>query len=304
MTCHHYRYHKGDTQREKLISRTSTYIKNSKPHSINHNIKLNVTGNKLFSTCDRLVKLPKCNETSVKTRKVTLIPSTTGFYFKNNWRSLICHKETFNSKQKVEVLRHKLIHFIGDSTLRQWYDYLYLNIGASFKGYQIGPKGVFKQSYDKQNNISMIFSFHGFPIRGVLNRVQYIDYIANQLDALIGGDETIIVITIWAHFTVNNLDFYRQRIETIKRSIIRLLVRSPTTQIFIKSANTRDENSVAMSNVYAYQLEQLMRETMGALSSVIILDTWDMTMGHKSGFKVHPEEDVIRSEMDMFLSYL
>ena len=58
------------------------------------------------------------------------------------------------------------------------------------------------------------------------------------------------------------------------------------------------------SNVYGYQLENIMRETMRALSSVIILDTWDMTIGHKSGFNIHPAGDVIRNEIDMFLSYL
>ena len=304
MSCQNYRYHYGYTVREKVISRTDDYIINTKPHSIKHNIKFDVNGNQLFSKCLSRSKLPKCNQLLVKTDEVQSLPLVTGFYYRNKWYSLFCKKQTFNSNEMVQILRNKRLYFYGDSTLRQWYDYLYSTIGTSIVGDAIG--GFAKQSFDQKNNITMTFSFHGFPIRGRLINVEIFDYIANRLDAVIGGDDAIIVLTIWAHFTVTNLDFYRQRIETIKRSIVRLLVRYPNTKIFIKSANTREEDAVSMSNWYAYQLDQLMRETMSNLSSssVILIDAWDMTMGHNCKFSIHPVNNVIRNEIDLFLSYL
>ena len=97
-------------------------------------------------------------------------------------------------------------------------------------------------------NLSLTFTFHGFPVRSSHYTTSSIDYIANRLDALqIGGPNVIIVLTIWAHFTASSLEFYRERLLSIRDSIIRLQTRHPGTRVFIKSANTREKGLATLS---------------------------------------------------------
>nr|XP_032837362.1 NXPE family member 3-like [Petromyzon marinus] len=52
-------------------------------------------------------------------------PSPSGHYFNNAWRSVLCDNRPFDSPADVrKCLRHKEVIFLGDSTIRQWWEYL------------------------------------------------------------------------------------------------------------------------------------------------------------------------------------
>ncbi|XP_066578561.1 NXPE family member 3 isoform X1 [Amia ocellicauda] len=52
-------------------------------------------------------------------------PVPAGFYFQDRWTSLVCSARSFSSaEQIVGCLKDKQLYMMGDSTLRQWFEYL------------------------------------------------------------------------------------------------------------------------------------------------------------------------------------
>jgi hypothetical protein len=52
-------------------------------------------------------------------------PKPSGFYYQNTWHSLSCSGRTFPTADSIlGCLAGRVVHMIGDSTLRQWWEYL------------------------------------------------------------------------------------------------------------------------------------------------------------------------------------
>ncbi|XP_072041284.1 NXPE family member 3-like [Amphiura filiformis] len=311
MPCSAYDYGRGDTEREVLYDDSKLYFKSSKGFDYVKNIQprvINVVNNTdqnpslsgSFSTCEFTKRLPMCNSNE---RGGMFSPnSASGLYYKNVWVSLQCKKLKFDRNKMIQILQNKTMVFFGDSTVRQW---LELIADTLWNETCITQLHATKFGYSAKYNISLAFTFHGFPIRGSHSTASSVEYIANRLDALkTGGPNVIIVLTIWAHFTTTTLEFYQNRLLSIKNAIIRLQKRYPGTRIFIKSANTREKVVVSMSNWYAWECDQLMRMTLGNIPGITIIDVWSMTTGHYTGFHVHPDKTVVRNEVDMLLSFI
>ncbi|XP_072043970.1 NXPE family member 3-like [Amphiura filiformis] len=314
MPCSAYDYGRGDTEREVLYddsklyfksSKGFDYVKNIQPRVINV-VNMDQTGGQprylsgLFSTCEFTKKLLMCNTTE---RGGMFSPSSaSGVYYKNVWVSLQCKKSKFDKNKIIRILENKTMLFFGDSTVRQWLELITDTLWNETCFKQLGAT---KLGYSTQYNMSFAFTFHGFPVRGKHSTASTSDYIANRLDALkTGGPDVIIVLTIWAHFTTTTLEFYQDRLLSIKNAIIRLQKRYPGTRTFIKSANTREKAIISMSNWYAWECDQLMRMTLGNIPGITIIDVWGMTTGHYTGFHVHPDKSVVRNEVDMLLSFI
>ena len=235
--------------------------------------------------------------------------STAGFYYGGQWNSLVCNNKHFTVSGALtkirQCLKNNTLHFWGDSTLRQWYEYFVAVLKSTLDEHKaantkFGPH----IAVDKTFNITFRYLHHGFPIRNSWTLVKDIHYVPNMIDEIQSDGNEIVLLSLWAHFTPNDLPFYRQRWETTKRAIIRLQSRNPDVRIVIKSANTRAQSPNDLSNWYAWQLDIVMREIMSELDYVIIIDAWDMTTGHESGVRIHPLGAVISQEIDMLLSYL
>ena len=84
----------------------------------------------------------------------------------------------------------------------------------------------------------------------------------------------------------------------------RFKLRNPRARIIIKSANTREPQSVDAASWHAQELDHVMRSMMIGFHNVTIIDTWDMTIGHRTGFRIHPFQPVISQEIGMLLSFL
>ncbi len=309
MPCSAFQSCRGDSDREKLylkkyveLPRMLKFVKNIKPENVIKVVAANIT--KTFSSCE--CNITVCNSTAPQQNYLS--DTAYGVYYNDIWTSLKCSNSAFDRIGIIQKLRNKSVHLFGDSTIRQWFEYLEEILGSEHNETQITQfheSNLIKLRYYAQKNITLTFKFHSFPIRGRYYESLDCDYVANKLDALeIGGPDVIIAITIWAHFTESTLDFYRQRLSGIRDAIIRLLTRLPGTKMFIKSANTRAKRSLSASNWFAFECDQIMRAMLGNIPGVTIIDAWEMTIGHHSGFFVHPVKAVVKSEVDMMLSYL
>ncbi|XP_067849184.1 NXPE family member 3-like isoform X1 [Heptranchias perlo] len=159
---------------------------------------------------------------------------------------------------------------------------------------------------DMDNKIKVEYYPHGKPIQILPISSQDLPFIANKQDDIEGGKSTVIAFTIWCHFNTFPVESYIRRLQNIRRSILRLLNRSPDTVIVIKTANVqalpRDVNFYN-SDWYSYQLDLVLRKMFEGIN-VAFVDAWEMTIAHYLPHELHPERIIIKNEVDVFLSFV
>uniref|UniRef100_A0AAR2LS17 NXPE C-terminal domain-containing protein n=1 Tax=Pygocentrus nattereri TaxID=42514 RepID=A0AAR2LS17_PYGNA len=245
-----------------------------------------------------------CKGMSVKCVPGLDTPSPAGFYLHDTWTSLMCHAQSFpTANQIASCLKDKQVLMMGDSTLRQWFEYLLKTVPTLKKlnlytSAQSGPL----EAVDTCNNIRLVWRAHGLPIRTFMVPRADLHYIASEVDALAGGQHSVVVFTIWAHFTTFPLYTYLKRLAGIRRAIQALLQRAPQTLVLIKSANTGYKD-IYGSDWLSWQLDCALRVMFRELP-VVIIDVWQMTSCHYSPDNIHPSHEVIKNEVDLFLSFV
>ncbi|XP_069502530.1 NXPE family member 3-like [Ambystoma mexicanum] len=232
------------------------------------------------------------------------VPQPTGFYYNDVWTSLTCsHKMFASSATASACLKGKIVYMFGDSTLRQWWEYL-LELIPSIK--QIDLHVVHKSgpllAVDADNGFMMQWRGHGNPLRTDKMRRVNLHYMANDIAGIGDGPDVVIAFTAWAHFTCYPVEVYIQRLRNIRGAIKELLERSPQTTVIIKTANTGAQ-SVYGSDWLSLQLDLVMKKMFSDLP-VAIVDTWEMTSCHYLDYQIHPEKVIVQNEVDMFLSFI
>ncbi|XP_067896096.1 NXPE family member 3-like [Heterodontus francisci] len=237
-----------------------------------------------------------------------LLVSSSGFYYKDQWMSKTCNICRFDIPAKItDCLQRKIVYLFGDSTIRQWFEYL-VQFVPGLKKFDLGnPTNIGPHlAVDLENNIMVEFHPHGPPIRFNTVSSQDLHYIANELDEIKGGRNTVIVITLWSHFSTFPVEVYIRRLQNIRRSVLQLLGRSPDTLVVIKTANVQalpGEVSLYNSDWYSYQFDLVMRKMFTGIK-VAFVDAWEMTIAHYLPHELHPQQVIVKNEIDVFLSYV
>ncbi|XP_014832371.1 PREDICTED: NXPE family member 3-like [Poecilia mexicana] len=160
-------------------------------------------------------------------------------------------------------LKGKVLHLYGDSTIRQWFEYLTETL-PGLKTFDLkSPKqnGPFL-ALDYPNNILVSFWCHGPPIHFSSVPANQLRYIANELDALLGGTNTVVIIGIWSHFSTFPVEVYIRRLLSIRRAVERLLTRAPGTLVIIRTANPKALSlyeTLTNSDWYSLQHDKVLR---------------------------------------------
>ncbi|XP_076147653.1 NXPE family member 3-like isoform X4 [Alosa pseudoharengus] len=231
-------------------------------------------------------------------------PTPAGFYMNNIWTSFVCAARHFGDvNDRTQCLKDKQIYTMGDSTLRQWFEFLCgavptLKRMNLYSDRQVGPF----MAVDVENNILLHHRSHGAPRCCPDGPIAAMHYISNQIDDLAGGPHTVIVLNVLAHFTQFPVSFYAHRVYQIRRAVVALLKRAPQTKVIIKTANTgyKDLNR---SDWLAMQLDQILREVFRDVG-VYILDVWQMTACHYNADDLHPAQVIVQNEIDILLSFI
>uniref|UniRef100_A0ACB8FFT8 Uncharacterized protein n=1 Tax=Sphaerodactylus townsendi TaxID=933632 RepID=A0ACB8FFT8_9SAUR len=227
-----------------------------------------------------------------------------GFYYRDVWVSLRCAGRTFPTADlALGCLRGKIVHMMGDSTLRQWWEYLVAFIPSlkhiDLHGtYQSGPL----LAVEPAQGLVLRWRAHGIPLRTQKTKIADLHYVANELNALGGGPQVVVVFTLWAHFTTFPTELYIRRLRSVRQAVAQLLARSPSTTIVIKTANT-GYKSVYGSDWLSMQLDSILHAMFDGMR-VAVVDAWAMTSCHYLPDNIHPGKPVIRNEVDSFLSYV
>ncbi|XP_035661086.1 NXPE family member 3-like [Branchiostoma floridae] len=155
------------------------------------------------------------------------------------WKSAVCNVRVFNKEEIQRCLANKTVYLQGDSTIRQWSEHLQ-NVVPLYSDNRTTNSPVFRVGNNNQWNTSVRYRFHNVPVQvKAWFNFQDFRYIVDEIDATHGGPNTVIVLSLWAHFTAEPLDVLRSRLYAIRGAIHRLLPRSPGTRVFVRTGTTR-----------------------------------------------------------------
>ncbi|XP_053157873.1 NXPE family member 3-like [Hemicordylus capensis] len=230
--------------------------------------------------------------------------SPSGFYYKDVWMPLGCSSRTFpKANLALGCLWGKIVHMFGDSTLCQWWEFL-VDFIPSLKridlhvSYKSGPL----LAVEPAQGLVLGWRAHGLPLRTEKTKMADLHYLANELDALGGGPDVVVVFTLWAHFTTFPVEYYVQRLRRVRQAVVQLLSRGPRTTVVIKTANT-GYKTIYGSDWLSMQLDSILR-AMFADVPVVMVDAWAMTSCHYLPDNIHPGKVIVQNEINAFLSFI
>ncbi|XP_029288587.1 NXPE family member 3-like [Cottoperca gobio] len=159
---------------------------------------------------------------------------------------------------------------------------------------------------DHANNILVTYRYHGPPIFYNNLPTSKLRYIANELDDLTGGANTVVAFGIWAHFTHFPMEVYIRRLLGIRRAVMRLLDRAPRTLVIIRTGNPRSltlHYSLIHSDWYSMQRNKVLRALFTGLN-VHWIDAWEMAVAHHLPHSLHPQTAIVMNMIDILLSHI
>ncbi|XP_066263397.1 NXPE family member 3-like [Branchiostoma lanceolatum] len=226
------------------------------------------------------------------------------------WRSSVCNVRVFTKEDIQRCLANKTVYMQGDSTIRQWSEYLQENVPLVYDNRTMDFTAR-SGGDNSQWNISVRKRFHGFPAQ-LHNWNFFYKYIytADMLDSIPGGPDTVIGLSLWSHFTAEPLEMIRSRLYAIRGAVHRLMRRSPGTQVFVRTGTTREHRGGKLefyllgSDWLAYQITEVIREVFRADPDVVVLDTWDMSVCQSGSDYIHPDQTMVGSQLNRLLSHI
>uniref|UniRef100_A0A8C5G1N0 NXPE family member 3-like n=1 Tax=Gouania willdenowi TaxID=441366 RepID=A0A8C5G1N0_GOUWI len=234
--------------------------------------------------------------------------AASGFYYKGVWKSLgITEVQQFDTAAIIQCLKGKVVHMYGDSTIRQFFDYLNKALPNTkiINRQNLARCGPFKAE-DRKNNILVTYRCHGPPIRFLNVPIQDLCYIANELDSVSGGASTVVLIGVWIHFTSFPLKIYIRRLMSIRSAVRRLLARAPDTIVVIKTGTPQELrtlfDALTMSEWFSLKHDKVLRALFKGMN-VHLVDAWEMVLAHQLPHKIHPEPPIIKNMINVLLSY-
>ncbi|XP_061647910.1 NXPE family member 3 [Phyllopteryx taeniolatus] len=260
------------------------------------------------STTDTINVLPFRKESgSPKTDPVKM--ATSGYYYQDSWRPLggVPMRRFDGASAIAQCLTNKVVYMYGDSTVRQWFEYL-LNVLPDMKEFNLQtPKKVGPlMAVDSTHNILLKYRCHGPPIRFSTVTASELRYIANELDGLAGGPNTVVALSIWSHFSTFPAEVYVRRLRHIRKAVARLLDRAPGTAVAVRTANPQalgGDVSLYNSDWFSLQLDAVLRAAFKGLD-VMLVDAWQMCVAHRQPHHLHPPTAIVKNMVDMMLSYV
>lgn len=159
---------------------------------------------------------------------------------------------------------------------------------------------------DYANNIFVTHRAHGPPLRTVNVPSMELHYIANELDNVVGGSNTVVVFGIWAHFDNFPIEFYIRRLMSIRRAVVRLLSRAPGTVVVIRTGNPKSftpSGAFVNSDWYTFQRLKALRAVFKGFN-VHLVDAWEMVLAHHLPHNMHPQPPIIKNMINVLLSYI
>ena len=248
-------------------------------------------------------QLPSCGEEFQSS--LTLATRVKGYFKQRIWKSLTCSNSyPLSPSISQSCLQNKLVFFLGDSTVRQFFfefavNVLHLPVIGENKDVSWHYPKIAHSALRLGRNISLYYRAHGPPLFNV-GPPHTKPYISDSIvDLPVGGKDVYVVLNIGVHFLHFHPNYYLNRLKGIKSAILKHQERFPETNFIVRGLNVIESSK----EWCVYRLEVLLRSIFTGMKNVVYLDLWDLTTIWILKL-YHPEETVLRQEAAHMLSYI
>ena len=230
----------------------------------------------------------------------------TGYSIRKNWKFNNClNNFKFTNKNLRKCLKSKRISFIGDSTLRQYFEVLALAMHISIQSAAFN-----KSARTEKNSIHLTWRKHEMPFYNrelfeqekVRSTTFQIDELAN--DDSLAGNSSIVVVHYGSHLQAFPPSVYRSRIRQLAHSLKRLLKKKPETTILVKGAAPVIQDThwfdVRISLIFN---EILFQEFADLQRQVTYLDVFSIFVANNHQ-QLHPFGQTLTNQVQQLLAYI
>ncbi|XP_041745280.2 NXPE family member 3-like [Coregonus clupeaformis] len=270
---------------------------------ININGRIHAMGSDSVTVLPKEKDKPEEESSSIAAAPIRTPPS--GYYFQGSWRALggVVIRQFNDPTTIIQCLKGKQVYMYGDSNVRQYYDFL-TSFVPELKKFNLRSHvraGPF-MAVNIPHNILLKYRCHGPPIFWPPLSVSQLHYVANELDGLAGGSDTVVVIGVSAHFSFFPLQAYIRRLRQIRRAVVRLLERAPGTIVVVRSANLDQKKANFINSDWILtQMDRVLKAMFRGVD-VLLLDAWEMTLAHNLPHDLHPPPPIIKNMINIILS--
>ncbi|XP_069128396.1 NXPE family member 3-like [Argopecten irradians] len=228
------------------------------------------------------------------TRTVTWhTTNPTGYFYNGQWQSLICKSIIqWEYTHYLKCLKNHPVLMTGDSTTRNWFVPLarLLRLNITDGRLEIKDKALHTFAEATTEGLYLSWAPHEIPFYSLEQNKDNFRSVASRIDALPSNKSAIVILHWFGHLTRTTPQQYRDHVRSAKEAVLRLLERSPNSDIFIKGPHsfTYDiflEPFDYISEVYKQILYEEFRDLH---HSVYFIDQWDATVGNEN-VNIHPE---------------
>ncbi|XP_076817776.1 NXPE family member 3-like [Clavelina lepadiformis] len=231
----------------------------------------------------------------------TVLPS--GYFQNGRWESLQQTLPIESVASSRDCFSNKIVFFLGDSTIRQFFEAAVNTFKLTHRGLQ---SGIDRQAphiaESKENNITIYYRTHGMPLEltGLASTRPYVSDIIESLDFLqIGGPDVYLVLNVGVHMIHYHAFDYLHRLMGIKKAIVDHLKIHPETRFIIRGMNV-----VECTHEWAlFRFETIMREVFKDLKDTVVLNLWDLTTIIPLA-DYHPKNVALDEEVRLLFSYV
>ena len=263
------------------------------------------------------IHLPFCSQRQLLDTWQEALTRPSGYWWGGRWHFANCHPNIPHDMDKYrQCLRGKTIYFFGDSTVRQYMQYLcehLLDINRNkISVYFLGENGTTYHLRDviSKYGISMAFRKHAMPMHNPKFPSHGITSYSTELQTLsqsdILDDSLIVCIGLHLHFKVFPIKVFRDRIAKLAVAITEFLKKKPKTKFLFKGPHYINADINCFHSDMALLYRDIVYDEfskLNLLSKVIYLDTWWITVTFDNNL-THPKKYVFESQIQQFMAYL
>ncbi|XP_069126050.1 NXPE family member 3-like [Argopecten irradians] len=218
----------------------------------------------------------------------------TGYFYSGQWKSLIC--KSLLQRRYIpyqRCLRNRPVLMTGDSTTRNWFKPLarLLRLSITDGRQEIKDKAwhKFGEAIKTSKGLYLYWAPHEIPFYSLEQNKDNFRSVASRIDALPSNKSPIVIMHWFGHLTRTTPQQYRDHVRSAKEAVLRLLKRSPNSDIFIKGPHSFTYNIFLEPFDYLSRVcKQILYEEFRDLQDkVYFIDQWDATVGN-GNVDIHP----------------
>ena len=274
----------------------SRFTWNQRIFGTNYKFKVHSNGQKTESVIKEWI------QKSTAVGRFQMAPN--GLSCNGQWVSFVRNYQRRSKESYAECFSNKVLYLIGDSTMRQFFEYMArlfpLNVKHTNgdKFYHAPRVGLHEKS-----NITIYYRAHGPPIRnpGPLSTATYITDVINEIKT--GGKDVAIVINLGLHYIEYDPMFFIHRLQNVKKALQNHLEKFPETRIIVKGLNVAELKTLPLEWL-VLRYDVLLREILADLKNAVFVDLWDMSTLWPLTVDYHPNDAMIEEQCQLIFSYV